>query len=294
MFGLLNINKPAGKSSRDVVNHVQRLVRPAKVGHAGTLDPLATGVLVVCVGPATRLIQYVQQLPKRYLATFQLGCRSDSDDVELEVFPVEAGPPTRVAIEAAIPSFVGTIQQRPPAFSAIKVKGKRAYQLARDGEQVQLDTRPITVHSIETVSYDYPELVLDIRCGSGTYIRSIGRDLAEQLGTAAVMSALQRSEIGPFSVEQAAELQQLTNSSIEDLLHPASEAVVHLPSIQLNDEEFKRLSNGVMLDRPADSECNEVAAFDAAGRIVAMLAPHGENKLRPTVNFAPAMLAAQD
>ena len=106
MFGLLNINKPAGKTSRDVVNHVQRLARPAKVGHAGTLDPLATGVLVVCVGPATRLIQYVQQMPKRYLATFQLGCRSDSDDTELELIPVAAPAPTRAAIQSAIPNFI--------------------------------------------------------------------------------------------------------------------------------------------------------------------------------------------
>jgi tRNA pseudouridine55 synthase len=206
MIGLLNINKPTGKTSRDVVNHVQRLVRPAKVGHAGTLDPLATGVLVVCVGPATRLIQYVQQMPKRYRATFLLGCRSDSDDTELEVTPVDAPAATRSAIETALPNFVGTIQQRPPAFSAIKVKGKRAYDLARNGEQIQLEARPITIHGIDIVSYDYPELVLDIRCGSGTYIRSIGRDLAEQLGTAAVMSALERTEIGRFRATDAATL----------------------------------------------------------------------------------------
>lgn len=293
MFGLLNINKPTAKTSRDVVNRVQRLVRPAKAGHAGTLDPLATGVLVVCVGPATRLIQYVQQLPKRYLATFQLGCRSESDDVESEVTHVEAPAPTRAEVEAALPSFVGTIRQRPPAFSAIKVKGERAYKLARDGAEVKLDARPITIHGIDVVSFNYPELVLDIHCGSGTYIRSVGRDLAKELGTAAVMSALVRTAIGRFTIEQALDLQQLDDASIEDLLTPAGEAVAHLPAMQLNSEQLRRLANGVMLE-DVEHKGSEVAAFDQAGRIVAVLAPHRAGKLRPVVNFAPLMLASDN
>lgn len=290
MFGILNIDKPPGKTSRDVVNVVQRLARPAKVGHAGTLDPLATGVLVVCVGPATRLIKYVQQLPKRYVATFQLGCRSDSDDTEGEVTPVDAPVPTRAEVDAALPDFIGTIQQRPPAFSAIKVKGERAYKLARGGAEVRLDERPVTIYGVEVVVYDYPELVLDIRCGSGTYIRSLGRDLAEQLGTAAVMSALARTEIGSFVVDDAVSIEQLIESSFTALLQPARTAVAQLPSMCLNSDQLGKLSNGIMLSATDESSTQEIAAFDVAGQLVAILTPHRDKQLRPTVNFAPLLV----
>lgn len=160
-------------------------MRPVKVGHAGTLDPLATGVLVVCLGPATRLIQYVQQLPKRYTGTFLLGRRSASDDIEEEIVELQnVAVPTIDEVLAVLPRFTGTIQQRPPIYSAIKVKGQRAYDLARAGQDLQLDARPVVIHDLRVVRYEYPELVLDIGCGSGTYIRSLGRDIAESLATA--------------------------------------------------------------------------------------------------------------
>src|SRR5437868_5550844 len=139
MFALLNVNKPAGITSRDVVNRLQRLVRPAKVGHAGTLDPLATGVLVVCLGQATRLIEYVQQMPKTYHGTFLLGRESDTEDIEGDVKELPNAPrPSRAEIDAALPQFVGRIEQRPPAYSALKVGGERAYDKARRGEAVVL------------------------------------------------------------------------------------------------------------------------------------------------------------
>ena len=189
--GLLNLNKPAGMTSRDVVNIVQRLSRPAKAGHAGTLDPLADGVLVVCVGSATRLIEYVQRMPKRYVGTFLLGRQSPTEDIEGEVTELPDAPvPTREQIEAAARRFVGRIEQRPPAFSALKIRGRPAYKLARQGKPVELAPRPVEIYRIEVKKYRYPELVLEIDCGGGTYVRSLGRDLAESLGTAAVMSAL--------------------------------------------------------------------------------------------------------
>jgi tRNA pseudouridine55 synthase len=237
------------------------------------------------------LIQYAQELPKRYLATFQLGCRSDSDDTELPVTAVDAPPPVRVAIEAVIPSFVGTIQQRPPAFSAIKVQGRRAYDLARDGKQIELDARPITVYAIDVVSYEYPELVLDIRCGGGTYIRSIGRDLAEQLGTAAVMSALVRTEIGPFTIEDAIDPQQLSSATVKQQLRSAREAVAHLPSIVLDAEQLQMLSNGIMLPAPSGPQCAVSVAFDQSGRLISVLVPHNADRLRPMINFAPLLAA---
>src|SRR6478609_12096076 len=210
MFGLLNVDKPAGITSRDVVNRVQRLVRPHKVGHAGTLDPLATGVLVIAIGPATRLIEYVQRMPKSYQGTFLLGRTSDTEDVEGNVVELPHTPvPSRDDILAAIPRFLGTIEQRPPAFSALKVAGQAAYKLARRGEAVELAARPVEIISIDLVRYEYPELELRVRCGSGTYIRSLGRDLAEALGSAAVMSQLRRIAIGPFQVEESLQLADL-------------------------------------------------------------------------------------
>ena len=189
MHGFLCINKSPGATSRDAVNAIQRLVRPSKVGHAGTLDPLATGVLVIAVGHATRLIRFVQQMPKTYIGTFELGKTSDTEDITGEVVSHDIEPPPTIdAIQQAISPLLGNIMQRPPAYSALKVDGKRAYSLAREGKHVKLEPRPIVVHEIELIRYEFPILELRIVCGSGTYVRSLGRDLGESLGCGAVMT----------------------------------------------------------------------------------------------------------
>jgi len=288
MFGILNINKPAGVTSRDVVNHVQRRIRPHKVGHAGTLDPLATGVLVLCVGPATKLIEYVQRSRKQYLATFLLGRKSDTEDVEGRVEPLPDAPqPSRAQIDAVLPKFVGKIQQRPPAFSALKVGGRRAYKLARAGKPVDVQPREVEVFSLSLIEYDYPRLVLDVACGSGTYIRSLGRDLAEALGTAAVMENLQRTAVGPFSVDRAIALEELPDASrIEEHLLPPQTALGELPAITVSEAEIARLAHGQFIalgERGSDAE--EHAAVNEAGRLVAVLARRG-GELRPAKNFA--------
>lgn len=273
MLGILNINKPAGWTSRDVVNRVQRLVRPAKVGHAGTLDPLATGVLVVCVGQATRLIEYVQRMPKRYVGTFQLGVTSPSDDTELELTPVAGAKiPTLAELQQALPQFVGPIQQCPPAYSAVKVQGNRAYDLARQGQEIELPARPVTIHSIEIVRYEYPELVLDIRCGSGTYVRSLGRDLAESLGTGAVMSGLVRTAIGKFAFEQSCTPEQVLEQGVEQFLQPVTRAVAGLVSTELSPAEIEDVRHGRSIERP-NLDAEEVAAMDDRGNLVAILVP---------------------
>lgn len=172
-FGVLIVDKPAGVTSRDVVDRIERLVRPAKAGHAGTLDPLATGVLVICVGQATRLIRFVQQMRKQYQATFLLGRQSETDDIEKDVIAIpDAVEPTRALLDHVLPRFVGEIQQRPPAHSAIKIAGRRAYKLARKGADFELAARTVTIHQIDVRRYEYPELELAIECGSGTYIRA--------------------------------------------------------------------------------------------------------------------------
>jgi tRNA pseudouridine55 synthase len=270
LTGLLNICKPHDVTSRDVVNHVQRLVRPAKAGHAGTLDPLATGVLVVCVGSATRLIEYVQEQPKTYLAAFLLGRESDTEDVESPAIELVDPPqPSRSDVEAVLPQFLGQILQRPPAYSALKVGGKRAYALARRGQSVELAPRPIVIHRLAVRAYDYPRLSLEVECGSGTYIRSLGRDIAAALGTAAVMSELARTAIGGFTVSEACQLSELTSETVLAKILPPVRAVDHYPRLVLQAAEIVDLFHG----RPVRSD----AAI--TGSIAVAVDQHADGKM---------------
>lgn len=287
LFGFLNINKPAGMTSREVVDNVEWITKPARAGHAGTLDPLATGVLVVAVGPATRLIEYVQRMPKHYVATFRLGCRSPTDDIEGELTEIADAPrPPREQIEAALVGLRGEILQRPPAYSAVKVGGRRAYQLARRGKPVELPARPVTVHRLTLAGYDYPELVLDIQCSSGTYVRSLGRDLAESLGSGAVMSALVRRAIGPFRLEEAVLLDELSLDNLGERLLPPLAALEGLPRVELVEDEIGHIARGMFIERDLPAGTQEAAAVDAQGRLLAVLVPRGGNAWGPVRNFA--------
>lgn len=285
MHGILNINKPAGVTSRDVVNRVQRRVRPHKVGHAGTLDPLATGVLVVCVGSATRLVEYVQRMPKRYTATFALGFESDTEDTEGEVRPLAEAPElSQDDIIEALPKFIGTISQRPPAYSALKVGGERAYKLARAGKEVDIAPRDIEVYALELRQFAYPRMTVDIACGSGTYVRSLGRDMAQSLGSGAVMEKLVRIAIGDFRIDNSLNADALDD--IASQLLPIERAVAALPHITVNAAEAQHLANGRFISRDNAPDADELAAIDAAGRLIAIVAPHGDGQLRPIKGFA--------
>ena len=288
MFGLLNINKPSGITSRAVVDRVQRLVRPVKAGHAGTLDPLAQGVLVVGLGPATRLVPYVQQMPKTYRATFLLGRTSASEDTETEVTEIADAPrPTAAEIAEACRALTGEIQQRPPAYSAVKVAGRRSYALARAGESPELAARPVTIYRLGVLAYNYPELMLDIECSSGTYVRSLGRDLAESLGSGAVMSALVRTAIGQFTLASAIEIGTLDRERLDSSLLPAGETVRQLPHLVLEAADIERLVRGQLIDSPAASVASEIAGVDAAGRLIAILHPR-DGRLAGRPCFAAA------
>ncbi len=288
-FHVLNVHKQSGMTSRDVVNRVQRLVRPAKAGHAGTLDPLASGVLVICLGQATRLIEYVQRMQKTYRGTFMLGRHSPTEDIEGVVEELTNPPqPTLPQITAAAQQLTGNIMQRPPAFSALKVAGQRAYALARKGEEVTLAPRPITIYRLSVSRYEYPELQLEIECSSGTYVRSLGRDLAESLGTAAVMSALVRTAIGEFDLTTAVDTDRLTRDNLSDYLLPATTAVRGLPRIEITDVERATLAKGVLVEislERLDPKQTEVAAVNHAGELVALLGPQGDGLWRPLRNF---------
>ncbi len=294
MFGVININKPPGWSSRATLSRVERLVRPVKVGHAGTLDPLAEGVLVACLGPATRLIEHVQRMPKEYQATFLLGRRSPSDDVDSEV-ELLANPPTppRAAVEALLPRFTGVIAQRPPAFSAVKIEGQRAYKLARKGREVETSLREVEVYGISLERYEYPELEVTIRCSGGTYVRSIGRDLAEQLGTAAVMSALVRTAIGPFRIEEAMDPRAPNLERLRAHLQPPLAAVPQLPRLGLSDAQVVEVQRGGLISveqlpqelQQAAAAAGLIAGVDARGELIALLKVARPGWLKPSPTF---------
>ena len=286
--GLLNLNKPSGITSRRVVDCVQRLARPAKVGHAGTLDPLATGVLVVGVGAATRLVEYLQRMPKSYSGTFLLGRRSPTDDVDGDVSELDGPPvPSIEEITSAAGSLTGRIEQRPPAFSAVKIAGQRSYALARQGKRVEPKPRTVMVYRLDVEAYDYPELALRIECGSGTYVRSLGRDLAASLGTAAVMSGLVRTAVGSFRIEEAISPEDLSPENWTGHLLPMVRAVESLPRCELTAAEIAEVRAGRAIPREVagSAEGGDIAGVDAAGRLVAILKRRGPGLLGPARNF---------
>ena len=236
----------------------------------------------------------MQRMPKQYLGTFLLGRRSPTEDVEGDVTELPHAPiPTREQIAAAARRFVGRIDQRPPAFSALKVAGRRAYQLARQGQQPQLAARPVEIHRIEVAAYEYPELVLEVACGSGTYIRSLGRDLAESLGTAAVMFGLVRTAIGGFRIEDAVAPGGLNRDDWLRWLLPPLRAVEYLPCVRLSADETVRIRNGLPIKARAgrrralraEGSPLEFAAVDPAGELVGILAPGGQGELRTLRNM---------
>lgn len=286
LFGFLCCNKPTGMTSRDVVNIIQRRVRSElnrrdiKVGHAGTLDPLAQGVLVIGVGPASRLVPYVQQQPKHYQATFRFGESTVSGDLEGDVtrYP-DMQPPTLGQIDVAIAGLTGTIEQTPPAHSAIWVDGQRAYKRIRSGESFEMPSRKVEVHLLQLLRYEYPEIDIDIVCGSGTYIRSIGIDLAVAVDSVAVMSYLVRNGIGPFEIKDALTIEQLRDENLESMLLPPTLAVQHMRKIIVDDIASERLGHGKYIDEEQETaqqetgqpDRSEAAAITSEGRLRAIL-----------------------
>jgi tRNA pseudouridine55 synthase len=293
--GLLVLDKPSGITSREAVDRAQRwFPRGTRLGHTGTLDPLATGVLVLCAGVATRLTEYVQRMTKTYRTRVRLGARSDTDDADgtITPCPVEKSP-DRDAVQQALRPFIGELEQVPPAFSAAKVTGRRAYALARRGEDVALLPRRVQVHRIDLVAYDYPWLELEVVCGKGTYIRSLARDLGERLGCGGLVETLRRTRVGPFDVGEALSVESDPATARERLL-PLTEAVRELPRVCLSTEEATRLRQGQGV-RLGDSsladrlpgEASDCAVFDETGALVAVASLDGGSRmLRPEKVFA--------
>ncbi|MFN0056686.1 MAG: tRNA pseudouridine(55) synthase TruB [Planctomycetales bacterium] len=272
--GILNVDKPAGMSSRHVVDAVARAAGTGRVGHAGTLDPLASGVLVVCVGWTTRLVSQIQELKKSYRAQFRLGATSDTDDVTgtVQEHPNAKLPP-RATVEALLPRFTGRIAQVPPSHSAVHVDGRRAYELARRGKPVDLPPRHVEVHRLELIACEGSRLVLEIECGSGTYVRALGRDLGRALGCGAVMSDLVRLAVGAFHQSEAIPPEAITSDTLQRLLLPPLAAVQHLPQYAAGEHDLAEARQGRRFTPdplPEEIDGTLVALIDPAGSLVGL------------------------
>lgn len=273
--GVLNLNKPSGVTSRDVVDQVGRILRKVKVGHAGTLDPLASGVLIVCIGSATRLIDHVQRMPKTYRTVVRLGARSDTLDADGKVVEVDhPRVPDEQDIQRVLAGMVGEISQLPPVYSAKKIQGKRSYDLARAGRPVELAPRMVRIDRIDLRNYSWPRLELEISCGGGTYIRSIARDVGEALDCGGLVEALVRTRIGHFAIESAIDPTVLTPVSLQHYLCPALEAVPDLPRVVLDPSQVADVLHGRSIDisglLPLPYPEREVALLDSSGRLIAI------------------------
>ncbi|MBL8960362.1 MAG: tRNA pseudouridine(55) synthase TruB [Gemmatimonadetes bacterium] len=252
---LVLVDKPAGVTSFDVVRQVGRVLGTRRVGHAGTLDPFATGLLVVMSGVATRCIRFVSTEPKVYLATISFGSERDTDDVTGQVTR-EAPPPTREAVMAALPQLTGVLDQVPPAYSAKKVDGQRAYALARGGSAVTLEPSRVTVHQWEEVAWSEGQLVARVTCGTGTYIRALARDLGRLTGSAAHLSTLRRERSGPFHVDEATPWEMLRQG--EAGARDPLDALRELPVVTLEPAEAVRARHGATVGRPTSQNAPAV------------------------------------
>ena len=246
--GVLVVDKPVGMTSHDVVQTVRNGTRLRRVGHTGTLDPRASGVLVLLVGPAVRLSEYVSASTKRYQATLQLGFTTATYDLEGVVTSRSPVDISYEEFEESLGGFVGEFDQKPPAYSAIKVGGQKAYDLARKGEEVDLEPRLITVNSIDLLDWNPPEAIIDVECSSGTYIRSLVHDLGEKLGCGATLTALRRTRNGQFSLREAVPLRKLQESFMDNdwykYLIPAAEALSDWYTIELDEHALDEVRHG--------------------------------------------------
>ena len=285
MNGFLCIDKSPGMTSRDAVNVVQRLIKPLKIGHAGTLDPLATGVLVMAIGKATKLISHVQRMRKFYAGEFQLGKSSDTEDISGKLVTcLVQEPPTREQVDQACAKLVGAIAQLPPRYSALRVEGRRAHELARAGQRVNLQPRCIEVHEIAVGRYEYPNLALNVECGSGTYIRSLGRDIGADLGCGAVMSALRRTRIGKFCLEESISVERLqSRADVEESLLPLSQGV-DLSCHHVSPAEQRELQFGRSI--ACDHDDPQIAAIGPNGELLAVLQQIKPCTFRPSINLS--------
>jgi tRNA pseudouridine55 synthase len=290
--GIFPIHKAAGWTSHDVVARVRRIAHMKRVGHAGTLDPAATGVLPVCLGQGTRVVEYLSDTGKAYRATITFGTETNTYDAEGEVTATQPVPSSldRAAIEAVLPQFLGTIMQVPPIYSALKRNGQRLYDLARAGIEVELEPRPVHIDALTIIDWQSPTLTLDVECGKGTYIRSLAHDLGAVLGPGAHLAALVRTRVGPFNLAQTVTLDDLagafTAGTWQQHFYAPDEALLTLPAAILASINEGRLRNGQLLHFPASEISDQMRAYATDGRFLGILARRAPDAWQPDKVFA--------
>jgi tRNA pseudouridine55 synthase len=272
--GVLVVDKPVGMTSHDVVQAIRKGSNIRRAGHTGTLDPRASGVLVVLVGPAVRLSEYVSASDKRYQAVLMLGTTTDTYDADGKTTSSSPVDVTEEQFDTELQKFVGQIEQVPPPYSAVKVQGRKAYEMARKGEEVELEPRIINVYSLELLEWAPPEVVIDVNCSSGTYVRSLVNDLGERLGCGATLTGLRRTKSGRFTLRDAVPLRKLNeafaNGTWYQYLIPAAEALTDWPTIELDHEQVEAIRHGHRI--PAtDSEQKKACGVSEQGELVALM-----------------------
>jgi tRNA pseudouridine55 synthase len=272
--GVLVVDKPVGMTSHDVVQAIRRGTNIRRAGHTGTLDPRASGVLVVLLGPAVRLSEYVAASDKRYQAVIQLGTTTDTYDGDGKTTSESPINVTEEQFNTELQKFVGRIEQVPPPYSAIKIQGRKAYELARAGEEVELEPRIIDVYSLELLEWAPPEAVIDVNCSSGTYVRSLAHDLGQRLGCGATLTGLRRTKNGRFTLRDAVPLRKLNEAFMDgswyQYLIPAAEALTDWPAIDLTDEQMDAIRHGHRIPAIADSGLR-ACGISQQGELVALL-----------------------
>ncbi len=294
MEGVVNIDKQAGMTSHDVVLQVRRILGEKRIGHTGTLDPLATGVLVLCIGKATRIAQYLEAGEKEYEAVMKLGVVTDTLDADGRILETRTCPaPEREMIVAMMQRFVGTIMQQPPAFSAVKIAGVPSYKRAREGKAEPNKPRAVTVHSFELTDYEYPFLSVRIKCSKGVYVRSLCADLGNALGLGAHITKLRRTRSGRFRVGDAVSLDEIDGTAeagkLEKSMVTIDDALANIPPIPLGEVEASKVSHGGKVTCPLQSgfvgEIGLVRLHDPFGRLLALARLEGDI-LRPELVFS--------
>ncbi len=288
MDGILNIHKDTGMTSHDVVAKIRKLLKQKRVGHAGTLDPAASGVLPICIGQGTRVAEYLSESGKAYRAQIRFGVVTDTYDAEgTTLRTTDASKLTLERIEEVLPQFLGAQMQLPPLYSAIKIQGQPAYKRMRAGEEITLEARPVEIYRLQVVAWEAPVLTLDVECSKGTYIRSLAYDLGERVGYGAHLTGLVRTRSGPFTLTESISLAQLAlaveQGTVAECVFPADSALQQYPALYLDAESVERVLHGNAFryeEEPGMQPGSELARiYDSSGHFLAIATWNSEQQM---------------
>lgn len=273
MNGIIIIDKPAGRTSHDMVYFMRRMTGVKKVGHTGTLDPMATGVLPVCIGSAAKIADMLTLSDKRYIAELVLGMTTDTQDADGEVLTECALSCTEEEVRDAVKSFEGELEQIPPMYSAVKINGKKLYELARAGVEAERKSRKIKIYSIDILKIDLPRVTIDVSCSKGTYIRTLCEDIGIKLGAGAYMNTLRRIKTGPFSIEESHSVREIEtlkrDGRLEEIIIPTDRMFTDYPALTLNPKQVRSVTNGVMMTyRGEEKEGQLLRVYDENGKFL--------------------------